>query len=489
MWYSGRTKWLVLASDCRQAIIWVPSSSRGKEQGQSNTFEELWKVEKGRPTTRRAEVGIPANFALAALTSYSHLPVGSLIASLTMAEPSSSTSSQKTEPTLLPDGSNSSAPSKAQESLFVSSAPIPSHFTTIKGPNLEDRHDIHSLMDSYASVGFQATGVHKAIEIINKMRKWRLSDDPILETDPDDLMDMAVRQKVKATIFLGFTSNLISSGLREVILFLVKNKYIDCLVTTAGGIEEDLIKCLGQTYLGDFHLDGGELRKKGMNRIGNLLVPNDNYCKFEDWVVPILDKLKAEQDLTPDYDGRPKNSWSPSRVIERLGQEINDERSVLYWAAKNKIPVFCPALTDGSLGDMIYFHSYKNPGLVIDLVSDIRRLNDMSVDARKAGMVILGGGVCKHQIANAMLFRNGADFSVYINTGQEFDGSDSGARPDEAVSWGKIKSKERGGENVKVYCDATIIFPLIVKCTWGVQFEQEAKAKREQEERDAIVIQ
>jgi len=25
----------------------------------------------------------------------------------------------------------------------------------------------------------------------------------------------------------------------------------------------------------------------------------------------------------------------------------------------------------------------------------------------------------------------------FINTGQEFDGSDSGARPDEAVSWGK----------------------------------------------------
>lgn len=66
--------------------------------------------------------------------------------------------------------------------------------------------------------------------------------------------------------------------------------------------------------------------------------------------------------------------------------------------------MFCPALTDGSLGDMIYFHSYKNPGLVIDIVADIRRLNDMSVHAKKAGMVVLGGGVCKHQIANAMLF-------------------------------------------------------------------------------------
>ena len=53
---------------------------------------------------------------------------------------------------------------------------------------------------------------------------------------------------------------------------------------------------------------------------------------------------------------------------------------------------------------MIYFHSYKNPGLVIDIVSDIRRINDISLKAKRAGMIILGGGVCKHQIANAMLF-------------------------------------------------------------------------------------
>jgi deoxyhypusine synthase len=127
---------------------------------------------------------------------------------------------------------------------------------------------------------------------------------------------------------------------------------------------------------------------------------------------------------------------------------------------------------------MLYFHSYKNPGLVIDIVGDIRRLNDMSVKAKQAGMIVLGGGVCKHQIANAMLFvrapynldyadinqRNGADYAVYINTGQEFDGSDSGARPDEAVSWGKIRA---GAESVKVYADATLVFPLVVAATFG----------------------
>lgn len=70
---------------------------------------------------------------------------------------------------------------------------------------------------------------------------------------------------------------------------------VDCIVTTAGGIEEDFIKCLAPTYIGDFHLEGKKLREKGINRIGNLLVPNDNYCLFEDWVMPLLDKMLEEQ--------------------------------------------------------------------------------------------------------------------------------------------------------------------------------------------------
>lgn len=70
---------------------------------------------------------------------------------------------------------------------------------------------------------------------------------------------------------------------------------VDCIVTTAGGVEEDLIKCLAPTYIGDFHLEGCKLREKGINRIGNLLVPNENYCLFEDWVMPHLDAMLKEQ--------------------------------------------------------------------------------------------------------------------------------------------------------------------------------------------------
>lgn len=137
----------------------------------------------------------------------------------------------------------------------------------------------------------------------------------------------AIREQTRCTVFLGYTSNLISSGLREVILYLVKHKHISAIVTTAGGIEEDFIKCLGKTYLADFNLDGADLRRRGMNRIGNLIVPNNNYCKFEDWVTPILDTLLTEQRETGVV-------WTPSKVIRRLGKEINNEESVYYWAYK-----------------------------------------------------------------------------------------------------------------------------------------------------------
>lgn len=266
----------------------------------------------------------------------------------------------------------------------------------------------------------------------------------------------SVPPDARCTIFLGFTSNLVSSGVREVIRFLVQNKLVDVLVTTAGGVEEDLIKCLAPTVVGDFRLDGAALRAKGLNRIGNLLVPNDNYCKFEDWVFPHLSAMCAEQAAGA--------TWTPSKVIARLGAETRDESSICYWAAKNDIPIYCPALTDGSLGDMIFFHSYKEPGLVIDLVEDIRGINSSAIKAAASGAIVLGGGVVKHHVCNANLMRNGADYAVYVNTGMEFDGSDSGASPDEAVSWGKIKSS---AAPVKVHGEATLVFPLLVAQTFA----------------------
>ena len=293
------------------------------------------------------------------------------------------------------------------------------------------------------------------------------------ENEDDALKDPKVRAQVKTKIFLGYTSNLISSGVRESIRFLVQHKMVDVVVSSAGGIEEDFIKCLAHTYMGDFSLQGSSLRRKGLNRIGNMIVPNDNYCKFEDWIIPILDAMLHEQKTEGTL-------WTPSKIIHRLGKEINHPESVYYWAYKNNIPVYSPALTDGSLGDMIYFHSYKNPGLVVDIASDLRAMNNEAVFAKHTGMIILGGGLVKHHICNANLMRNGADFAVFVNTAQEFDGSDAGARPDEAVSWGKIRMDAKP---VKVYGEATLVFPLLVAQTFAKDFHGDKAAAADGEEK------
>ncbi|OBA20020.1 Deoxyhypusine synthase [Metschnikowia bicuspidata var. bicuspidata NRRL YB-4993] len=368
-----------------------------------------------------------------------------------------------------------SRPSLATDAVLKQSEPIPEDFVEVAGIDYskDNAYDMKAtdLIKSMKTMGFQASSVGTACEIINEMSLWRGEHiDKVSEHEKTGEFDNLGHQK--ATIFLGFTSNLISSGIRDTLRYLVQHKKVSAIVASAGGIEEDLIKVLAPTYLGEFSLPGKSLRDKGLNRIGNLLVPNDNYCKFEDWIVPVLDKILEEQQAEAEKLGAEALNadseavWTPSRLIDRLGKEINDELSVLYWAHKNQIPVFCPAITDGSIGDMLFFHTYKaSPQrLRLDIVSDIRRINAMSIAAFKAGMIILGGGLIKHHICNACLMRNGADWAVYINTGQEFDGSDAGARPDEAVSWGKIKAEAK---SVKVYADVTVVWPLIVAATFA----------------------
>lgn len=367
-----------------------------------------------------------------------------------------------------------SAPLSATDAVFQKSDTFDASTTQkVEGVNFMGSVTLDTVMASMLTTGFQATNVGHGIEQIRNMLQWRLSQVPVKDTEQDEHKPLSYREQQKCTIFLSYTSNLISSGIRESIKFLVQHKMVNVLVTTAGGVEEDFIKCLAPTFLGDFKLKGSELRKQGVNRLGNLLVPNSNYCLFEDWLTPILHAMADEQEATGFR-------WTPSKIIHRLGKEINNEESVYYWAYKNNIPVFSPAITDGSLGDMLYFFSYKRPEFVVDVVEDIRGINDIAVRAHCTGQIILGGGLVKHHTCNANLMRNGADFSVYINTGQEFDGSDSGASPDEAISWGKIKIDAKP---VKISADATLIFPLIVSQTFYKVYQQQLQQQQEEEKK------
>jgi len=288
--------------------------------------------------------------------------------------------------------------------------------------------NLQGFLQAYATTGFQATHLAEGIEIVKAM------------------------QREKATIFLTYTSNIITSGLRDVIKYLVKHQKVQVLVTSAGGIEEDIIKSLKPFALGQFNAPGRLLFEHGINRTGNIFIPNDRYALFDKFMQNFLTKIFERQK-------REKKAFCPMELNRELGLAINDESSVLYWAAKNNIPVFCPGLVDGSLGDLIVFFKQSHPDFLLDVSKEVLEIAKLALNCEKTGGLLLGGGISKHFALNANIFKEGFDYAVYINTAEEYDGSDSGAKVDEAVSWGKVKAKAPA---VKIHCEATIAFPLLV---------------------------
>lgn len=341
----------------------------------------------------------------------------------------------------------------------VKAAPMPTDNGITIGYDFNNGIDYHKILATYRSSGFQASNFGKAVEEIKKMLAKK--KEPLSEENQKKVnMNPIERNRSNCTIFLGMTSNMISSGNRETVRFLVQHNLVDCIVITAGGIEEDIMKCREPTYLGEFHYRGSDLRPKRHCRIGNLLISEGNYNWFENWMEPICNEMLREQ----NQEGV---NWTPSKLVWRLGKEIDNPESVFYWCYKNQIPVFSPAITDGAIGDVLFDHAMKHPGLRLDIVEDIKLMNMQPLYAAHSGIIILGGGLVKHHICNANLHRNGADYSVFINTAQEFDGSDSGASPDEAVSWGKIKMEARP---VKICADHTLVFPLLVAETFAKEY-------------------
>ncbi|MBS3162517.1 deoxyhypusine synthase [Candidatus Woesearchaeota archaeon] len=320
---------------------------------------------------------------------------------------------------------------KDQKPYQVAPTPDVAHLPKVKGYNFEEEFDFQKFINSYATTGFQATNLSRGIEICKEM------------------------QKNDSTIFLGYTSNMVTSGIRDIIRFLVKNKLVHAIVTTGGGIEEDLIKVLKPFHIGVFNVSGRSLFEKGINRAGNVFIPNDRYLYFEKFINPFLDRLMKEQKKGIIH--------SSSDITRELGKEISNEKnfdeSILYWAYKNNIPVFCPAIMDGSFGDLVYFMKQRSPDFIIDVTKDSKVIIDLALNSEKSGAIILGAGVVKHFILNANIFREGLNYAVYINTSEEYDGSDSGATAEEAMSWGKINTN---ADYVKIHADATIIFPLLV---------------------------
>ncbi len=249
--------------------------------------------------------------------------------------------------------------------------------------------------------------------------------------------------------FLSFPAAIVATGTRGVIKDFVKKKMFEVVITASGTLDHDLARCYKDYFHGEFMMDDKELHKKGINRLGNVLVPNESYG--------IIVEEKMQKWLKEIYAGG-KKELATYELCWEIGKRLN-ETSILYWCWKNKIPVVVPGITDGAVGYQLWQFSQKHKDFKIDVLKDEQLLSDLVWNAKKSGALIVGGGISKHHVLWWNQFKNGLDYAVYVSTAVEHDGSLSGARPREAVSWGKINEKAK---YVTIEMDATVALPIIL---------------------------
>jgi len=297
----------------------------------------------------------------------------------------------------------------------------------VRGHDFRGETTLSDLLSTYETTGFQATHLAEAIDITKRM------------------------QDEEATIYLTLTSNIISSGLREVVAALVRDGFIDVIITTSGSITEDVIKTAKPFKMGEWDADEAALRERGINRLGNIYVPSDRYVWLEEYLYDFFDDFFAEEKVR-----------TPTAFARELGATLEDEDSVLKQAADNDVPIYCPALTDAEVGNFLYYYSRgQDADVGIEILEDYNSLIEDGMLAEKTGLIAVGAGVPKHHAIMTNLFRGGAEYAVYISTGMEGDGSLSGAPPNEAVSWGKIKD-DTETNFTQIEAEATLVFPLLV---------------------------
>ena len=359
--------------------------------------------------------------------------------------------------------------SKAKESVLVASANVPENTQRVAGVRLGSSSD--AVSDCYAAqlcTGFQATQLGRACDIVSEMLRNRDADD-----------------EERCIVYMGVAGNLFSTGVRDALRFAAINRQLDRIVVSAGGVEHDLRRLFrhhdyNASPLG-VAIAAGRQRISNISYIARECTARGTSCCFPHVLEDAVTWIKAsrrhcrviETDMVP-RGGEPKFRKpvfdaefsrvcvTPSGFYAAVAEyfdsvlpaEVADD-SFAIRCARNQIPIYCPSFVDGDAAELLV----DDETVAVDLTEDLNALNRSALKAKRTGMIIIGGGVIKHHVCNANLMRNGADYAVYLSTAQEFDGSDGGARPDEAVSWGKLKAD---AQSAKVCAEATVAVPVIV---------------------------
>jgi len=303
---------------------------------------------------------------------------------------------------------------------------------------------ISTLIDQWKTVGgFQASHMNEAYRIISSAKK-----------------------SSSCYKFLSFPSCIISTGTRGAIIQLVKSKYVDCIITTAGMIDHDVSRAFGNYFSGSFEDDDHMLQMKEIHRIGNVEVKMDDYGPLmSKKLMPFLIDMFTNgysAEVLPSGQKR----FSTKGICHEIGRflcENNKKDTLLATCYSENIPIIIPGITDGAIGAIIW-DSYNEIAMdddppILDLFLDETFLADKTLEAKKTSAIVIGGGISKHHTIWWNQFRGGLDYAVYLTSASEWDGSLSGARASEAICWNKIAPNAK---YTTVYGDCTINLPLLV---------------------------
>jgi deoxyhypusine synthase len=287
------------------------------------------------------------------------------------------------------------------------------------------------LLSAYGKAGgFSAKGLSTAADILEEM--WRDKG---------------------ATVFLSFPADIIATGTRGLIHELVKRNLVDVLITTCGTLDHDLARATKNYYEGDWLLDDRVLARKHIYRLGNVVIPQANYGGVIEQEMGKILKALWEKGV---------RKLSTKDLVWAIGEHLGPNHgkgSIARAAYETRTPVFVPGITDGAVGSQMWLFWQDHRELVLDLFKDEQDLSDLVFTAKRSYAIMLGGGISKHHTIWWNQFRGGLDSAIYLTTAVEWDGSLSGARLREAVSWGKVKPSAK---EVTVEGDVTALFPFMV---------------------------
>ena len=251
------------------------------------------------------------------------------------------------------------------------------------------------------------------------------------------------------TNVLTLAGPIVPSGFRLVIGDLISRGFLDAVVSNGANLTHDVIEALGfRHYQGSFNVDDRKILRQGYNRIADIFVRESSFEQLDLRIRKMLRTIPASE----------RKNLAFSELLRKIGLMLTDEESILYKAARENVRIFSPGLLDSLLGMSLWSFA-QTEVLQLNPMLDATNMAEMAMTSKKLGVLIIGGGLPKHNALLASVLREGVDAAVQITADRPEPGGLSGAPLAESISWRKIR---KGGRFVDVYGDATICLPLIL---------------------------